>query len=352
MQALRVGQVGLGWFGSIHRSAWAQVPGVEIVGLCDTDEKALYGAAGPRAQDAFHELTGETDAPGADEAAEADQAPVLRTTDLGDLLAAGIDLLDVVVTESAHAECARAALESGVDVVVEKPLALTSREVRELYDLAAARGRHIYVGHVLRFDPRYIALQQERRGGALRHLSLERHFQPSALDVYGRVHPVVAAAVHDIDVAVWCADRRPSTVTAYGAHFSGRQHPDDLTAVLRWDDGVTAVIQNSWHLAPANPFGFTFSTSVYTTQQTFVIRNEPDLWVWGPDRASSPDLFFWPQLAGARRGALVDELAYFARCARAGLPSQRPSAEHVRIVAEISDAVIASLAADSAAVHL
>lgn len=338
MGRVRVGQVGLGWFGVIHQQVWSEVPGIEMVGVCDTDPAALAGKAGPRAQDQFHVLTSSPSR--ADDTAR----PMLRTPDLDELLAAGIDVLDVVVTEANHAACCRLALESGVDVIVEKPLALTSDEAEDLFALAERNGRNIYVGHVLRFDPRYVAMRQAYGGGELRHLSFERHFQASALDVYGRVHPVLAAAIHDVDVAVWWLDRQPDRVAAFGGYACGRVFPDTLTIVLRWDNGPMAVIQNSWHLAPENPYGFVYSATIQAVNQTLVTRNEPDVWIWGPGHAMSPDLFLWPDFAGVRSGALAAELTHFTQCVAQKNSSYRVPVDHVRMVARVSDAVMASLA--------
>lgn len=314
-EQVQVGVAGMGWFGRTHLDAWASVHGATVLGVCDRDPAALRPHV-EHAQTDFH-----TDSGG-------DQAPdirpdVSRYSTIAELLASGIDLLDVVVTEPEHETCVRAALVAGVDVVVEKPLALTLDAAVDLVDLAERLGRRIYVSQVLRFDPRHVALADSVRGQRLRHLSMSRHFQTTAHDVYGRVHPVLNAAVHDIDLAVWLAGGTPDRVTAFASHHLGREHPDVVDLVLEWDGGLRAVIQNSWHLASSCPYGFTFDCVVHASDGTYQIRNEPVLHAWTANAVTAPEMFLWPRLAGVRAGALVAELQHFSECATRGEPSAR-----------------------------
>lgn len=312
---VRVGVVGLGWFGRTHLDAWASVRGATVVGVCDRDPDALRGDINHAQQD-FH-----SDAGGGQVSTTA--PAVAQHASLDALLDSGIDLLDVVVTEDQHEACVRTALEAGVDVVVEKPLALDATAATELIRTADRLGRHIYVGQVLRFDPRHVALAELVRGSELRHLSLTRNFQTSAHGVYGRTHPVLNAAVHDIDLAVWLVGRAPDRVAAYASHFLERIHPDVVDLVLEWEGGVRAVVQNSWHLPPTCPFGFTFDCTVQAVDGTYIVRSEPVVQAWSAEGVTSPELFFWPRYAGARRGALVEQLQHFADCAAGHRPSHR-----------------------------
>ena len=54
-----------------------------------------------------------------------------------------------------HYEMAKAALEAGKDVFVEKPLAIDVRHGESLVELAAAKGRILMVGHILQLSPRH-----------------------------------------------------------------------------------------------------------------------------------------------------------------------------------------------------
>lgn len=342
--SVKVALAGFGWFGKIHLEQWRGIAGVEIVGIYDPDT-----GAGDRvsAQDRFHAGTdGETLQHSA-----AGGAEPYRFESYEELLASDADLVDIVVPEVLHAGLARQALRADKNVLVEKPLALSEAEVAELRELADNRGRHVYVGHVLRFDLRHRALREHIDPTELRHLSFQRNYQVEAHDVYGRVHPVYGAAVHDIDLAVWLVGRRPESVRAFSSHYLEREYPDVLDIIVDWGGGLRAVIQNSWHLQ-SNPFGYDFECKVQTTRTTASIRNEPDLWIWDAAKAEAPDLHLWPKVAGERSGALKRELEHFARCARAGIPSDEVPLSDVQDVAAIADAVLNSLAQGSAEIRL
>lgn len=329
---LRVGIVGLGWFGQIHLDAWASVPGATVVGLCDTDAGALEPGR-TRSQDGFHVAPG-----GPSASCGLEEVPVYRCLD--DLLAAGVDLLDVVTSEDGHDACARQGLGAGADVVTEKPVTLALASTVDLFDLAARSERNLYVGHVLRFDPRFVTLAEEVRGRTLRHMSLARVFQPAAHQVYGRVHPGLNAAVHDVDLAVWLAGGPPRKVTTFASSFLCGRYPDTLDVVLEWDHGLRAVVHNSWHLAPSCPYGFVFDCRVEADGATHRVRNEPVVESWTDAGVAAPELFFWPRYGDARHGALVDELRHFAECARQGRPSDRvPTRDVVAVMRTIQAAL-------------
>ncbi|MEU4338101.1 Gfo/Idh/MocA family oxidoreductase [Micromonospora lupini] len=335
-EPLRVGQVGLGWFGGIHAQTWPAVAGAELVAVCDADPTRLQPNGGGDAQDSFHVDAGHGQLRLPDS--------VARFNDLDDLLGSGIDLLDVVVSEQAHADVVRRGLLAGVDVIVEKPIALDLADVRELIDVARTVGRNLYVGHILRFDVRNAALAGMVDAGGLRHMSFQRNFQTAAHQVYGRIHPVFGAAIHDIDLAVWYAGRRPNAISAFTSSFLGAATPDVLDIVLHWDDGLRAVIQNSWHVAAACPFGFEFECKVQTAGATYVLRNEPDLHVWDAAGVRAPEMHFWPLSGETRAGAIRAELQHYADCSRDGIASPRVPLEQVLWCAEIADTVITATA--------
>ncbi|WP_067473423.1 Gfo/Idh/MocA family protein [Nocardia amamiensis] len=333
---VRVGLVGLGWFGRVHAETWLGLAGVDLVAVCDRDSERLKPARGRDAQSAFHVETAHPPFALPD--------AVVRTTEITDLLSMDLDVVDVVVPESAHADVVRQALLAGLDVIVEKPLALTAAEVCQLLATAQLQRRNLYVGHILRFDVRNATTASMVESKMLRHMSFQRNFQTSAHDVYGRVHPALAAIVHDIDLAVWYAGQRPESVSAFASGYLDASNPDVLDVILHWPGGLRAVIQNSWHLPAGCPFGFEFECKVQTSGATYIVRNEPDLQIWREDRSESPEMHFWPLVQGLRSGALRAELDHFADCVRRGVPSTRVPLEQVLWSAEIGEAVLTSVA--------
>ena len=142
---LRVGLIGYGLGGAVfHAPLIAVTPGLRLTTIAtrDTERQAQARQAHPGVQ-----LVADAEA-----------------------LLARADALDVVVVAApngAHAPIARAALEAGLHVVVDKPFATTAADARALRDLAAARGRMIVPYHNRRWDGDFLTVRQLLASGAL-----------------------------------------------------------------------------------------------------------------------------------------------------------------------------------------
>jgi len=150
-RARRVAILGAGGISGAHVTALKRVPNVELVAVCDLDEKKAR---------ALQELTG---------------APhVFR--DLQTMLEhASPDAVHVLLPPAAHAPAAAACLSAGAHVFVEKPLCVSTAECRDL-ELAAQRsGRQIGVNHNLTFMPGFLAVLEHIRNcrfGAIEHVTV------------------------------------------------------------------------------------------------------------------------------------------------------------------------------------
>ncbi len=336
MGQLRVCLVGFGWFGRIHLDAWRQVPEVQIVAVCDADEQA-FSTDLIHAQDAFHET--------AEGAQEASFDRLERYSDLGEMLReAAPDLVDICVPEASHAEVARAVLSAGISVVVEKPFTTSAADARSLAMQARSAGLRIFVGNVLRFDPRYVHAIEDLglRRSPPRYMSLQRHFQRSALDIYGRVHPFFGACIHDIDIALWTHSAKPARVLGKVVQGSDGAACTAAIAALEWAGGATAVIQNAWLLSPSAPAGFAFESSFFADASTVTIRSQPAVEVNGADGSRWPEFFFWPSINGVRGGAIVEELRHFASCEQERRESERIPVEQACWGIEVAERLVQS----------
>jgi predicted dehydrogenase len=126
MNRLRVGVIGVGHLGQHHARVYASLPGCELVGVVD--------ASSERAK------------------LVAERHGVPWHTDPAALLPA-VDAVSVAVPTSAHHAVVSDCLEAGAHVLVEKPIAVTVAEARDLIDRARRRGRILQVGHIERFNP-------------------------------------------------------------------------------------------------------------------------------------------------------------------------------------------------------
>lgn len=150
MGKLRVGLVGMGNIAFVHEAGYDEVADLaEIVAVCDVNAEAA------RSHAALH------------------QARVY--SDYRELVAdPEIDIVDVTTPHRTHYPAARAALERGKHVLVEKPMAMSAAHAAELVALAQAGGVTFTVAENTRFVAAYIAAEQLLRTGALGTIRLVR----------------------------------------------------------------------------------------------------------------------------------------------------------------------------------
>jgi predicted dehydrogenase len=157
---LDVGIVGLGFMGMIHYLSYKKLQGVRVAAICEVNEKRLTGD--------WTDIKGNFGPPGE----QMDLSGVATFTSLDEMLASTeLDLVDVTLPPSLHAEAAIKALKSGRHVFCEKPMSLRLDECERMSAAAREADRRLMVGHVLPFFPEYAwALEAVRSGryGALR----------------------------------------------------------------------------------------------------------------------------------------------------------------------------------------
>ncbi|HUK60485.1 MAG TPA: Gfo/Idh/MocA family oxidoreductase [Stellaceae bacterium] len=165
-------------------------------------------------------------------------AEVLRSPDI-----AGVA---IAAPASLHAELARAALEAGKHVFVEKPLALDIGEAEGLCTLAHSRGRTLMVGHLLQYHPAFRKLRELVRAGALGRLQYIYSNRLNLGKVRREEDILWSFAPHDISMVLTLAGAEPTRVTAEGAYHLHRQIADVTTTHLSFAGGEQAHIFVSW----------------------------------------------------------------------------------------------------------
>lgn len=234
MRILLVGTGGCGrnWAGQALR----QVEGAELVGCVDLDPRALELA---RAQVGIRQD--------------------LCFTSLDEALAGTEpDAVLVATTLPGHVPVARAALDAGKHVLMEKPFAPAEAEARELVDMAAARGLVLMVSQNYRFFPAVRAVTElVRRGelGAPRQVDIDfRHYSgPGPGGTRGRhhmlPHPLLEdMSIHHFDLLRLVLGREPVQVScwAWNPAWSWFEGPPVAVATMLFQDEVLVSYRGSW----------------------------------------------------------------------------------------------------------
>lgn len=157
-----------------------------------------------------------------------------------------INAVSLASPASLHFVQAKAALEVGKHVYVEKPLALNVAEAEQLCDLAEARGLVLMVGHLLQYHPAYIKLRgmvEARELGRLLHVYSNR----LSLGKFRTEENVLwSFAPHDVSMILGLVREEPATITAQGNAFFTPGVADFATVQMRFPSGTSAHIYASW----------------------------------------------------------------------------------------------------------
>jgi predicted dehydrogenase len=210
---IRVAVVGVGYLGRFHAEKYAEAADAELVAVVDTDETrakeiaALHGCRALREVGELHGL---------------------------------VDCASVAVPTALHREVGIALLEAGIDVLVEKPIAATLGEARELVRVADEGGRILQVGHLERFNPAIRALAP-----ILTHPRfLECHRLATFIERGTDVDVVLDLMIHDLDVILSIVPSTVASVEAVGVPVITNT-PDIANARIRFENGTIANVTAS-----------------------------------------------------------------------------------------------------------
>ena len=157
-----------------------------------------------------------------------------------------IDAVSLASPAALHFAQAKAALEAGKHVYVEKPLALDIGEAEALCALAAAKGRILMVGHLLQYHPVYARLRQMVAAGELGRLTHVYSNRLSLGKFRTEENVLWSFAPHDISMILGLAGEEPDAVSAQGTAAFTPGVADLVTAQMRFPGGTRAHVMVSW----------------------------------------------------------------------------------------------------------
>lgn len=158
----------------------------------------------------------------------------------------GIDAVSLASPAGLHFAQAKAALEAGKHVYVEKPLSLDLGEAEALCALAAMRGRVLMVGHLLQYHPVYVRLRAMVEAGEFGRL-LHVYSNRLSLGKFRTEENVLwSFAPHDISMILGLVGEEPAAVSAQGTAAFTPGVADLVTAQMRFPGGARAHVLASW----------------------------------------------------------------------------------------------------------
>lgn len=210
---LNIGVLGVGHLGKIHVKLLLEIPEFNVVGFYDADD-----------QNANQTI---------------EQYGIKRFTDLEELIQA-CDALDIVAATSAHFELAKLAIKSTKHIFIEKPMTSTLEEAIELVELVKEADIVAQIGHVERFNPAFLAVQDRITDPMFIETHRLAQFNPRGTDV-SVIHDLM---IHDIDIILKLVNGNVKNIYASGVPIIS-DSPDIANARIEFDNGCVANVTAS-----------------------------------------------------------------------------------------------------------
>ena len=210
---LKVGIFGVGHLGKFHLNNWKEIKDVELVGFYDPNDVA------------------------AQEVSEKYQVPrFLDPERLMDI----VDMVDVVAPTTFHYNLCKMAIRKGKHVFVEKPLANTMEEAREILNLVRESNIKLQVGHVERFNPAFLAVRNMDLHPMLIEVHRLAQFNPRGTEV----SVILDLMIHDIDIILSLVKSEVKMISASGVAVM-TDTPDIANVRIEFNNGCVANLTSS-----------------------------------------------------------------------------------------------------------
>src|SRR5665647_2046026 len=210
---LRIGIFGVGHLGKFHANNWKEIEGVKLVGFYDPSElnadevKKEYGLKRYKNADKFIDAC---------------------------------DAIDIVAPTTEHYQLCKQAILKSKHVFVEKPLANTMEEAREIVKLAKEANIKFQVGHVERFNPAFLALKDHELAPMFIEVHRLSQFKPRGTDV----SVILDLMIHDIDIILKLVNSNVKSISANGVSVMS-DTPDIANVRIEFDNGCVANLTSS-----------------------------------------------------------------------------------------------------------
>ena len=220
---VRVGIIGLGYWGPNLLRNFSQHPNANVYGICDIDASKV------------------------DKVSAKYKGISFTTTDYKELLKKNIDLVAIATPPETHHEIAKEALIAGKHILVEKPFTRTTREAEELIELAEKKNLKIFVDHTFVFHPVVRKIKEIIDSGELGEVY---YFDSERINLgllQTGVNVIWDLAVHDFSIICYLfPDINFVKINAFGSKHIHPYYEDIAHVMLEGDNGFIAHIHVSW----------------------------------------------------------------------------------------------------------
>tara|TARA_B110000208_G_C11783450_1_gene434714 strand:+ start:1870 stop:2853 length:984 start_codon:yes stop_codon:yes gene_type:complete len=205
---LKIGVLGAGHLGKIHIKCILQIEEYELVGFYDPDKKVTEDVK--------------------------NQFNIKSFDSLAELIE-NCDVVDIVTPTLSHYDCARSAIMASKHIFIEKPITNTTEEAKSLMNLAEEAKVKVQVGHVERFNPAFLSVQNTIENPMFIETHRLAEFNARGTDV-SVIHDLM---IHDIDIILSIVKSNVKRISANGVAVVS-ETPDIANARIEFDNGCVA----------------------------------------------------------------------------------------------------------------
>jgi predicted dehydrogenase len=205
---LKIGVLGAGHLGKIHIKCILQIEEYELVGFYDPDKKVTEDVK--------------------------NQFNIKSFDSLAELIE-NCDIVDIVTPTLSHYDCARSAIMASKHIFIEKPITNTTEEAKSLMNLAEEAKVKVQVGHVERFNPAFLSVQNTIENPMFIETHRLTEFNARGTDV-SVIHDLM---IHDIDIILSIVKSNVKRISANGVAVVS-ETPDIANARIEFDNGCVA----------------------------------------------------------------------------------------------------------------
>lgn len=291
MRRLKVGVIGLGYFGSRHARIYNYHPAAHLVAVCDLD---------PASAARVSSITG----------AESMKDPMAL------LARDDVEAVSLCLPDRQHEALAVAAAEAGKAILLEKPMAHNAAAARRIARAVERTGARLMVGHILRFDPRYVQLYAAaapERLGEVIHVRAKRNGIKNTSRRLGSASSILFyMGVHDVDAMQWIARSRIARVYAHKREVLGTGNEDALYAIVEFESGAMGMLDYSWAWPNGMINGYRAAFEIVGTQSAATLDvTDQGFQTVDESGTAGGDTHLWPEINGRIVGDLADEIDHF-----------------------------------------
>jgi len=299
---MRVGIVGFGFMGRMHYACWRRLPDARIVAVCDVNPGVFE-----KGTDGVGNIEGATD--------DVDFAALEIYSDFDKMLSsANLEAVSITLPTYLHTDFSIKALEAGVNVLCEKPMALNAADCDRMIETAQKSGMVLQIGHCMRFWPEYVEAERIVSGGAYGAVTAATFqrlcarprwaWDGWAVDQSRSGGMMLDLHIHDTDF-VQHLFGIPRAVRSFTAGESGRAPTHVVTHYLYGGEKVVTA-EGSWAAMPSFGFEMSFNILLERASLVYDCTREPALRVCPAEGEA-----FEPELPG--EDGYFYEIEHFAK---------------------------------------